>query len=391
VRSHWTLDRNIAFLNHGSFGATPRVVLAAQQELRAELEREPVHFYDRVAPGRLDTALEALGAFLDAPADCLGFVTNATEGVHAVIRSTPFSPGDEIISTAHAYDAIANLLRHTASRLGLRVRFIDIALPFDADQFAASIESEITERTRLIVVDHFTSISAIIYPVERIVRFARERGIDTCIDGAHAPGMLDLSLRALGATYYTGNCHKWICAPKGAGFLYVDPEKRGGIHPNTISNHYGRGFHDEFAWQGTRDITPWLCVPAAIEFMDSLRWDRIRDHNRTLTLWAKSMLCKAWGATPVASPEFIGSMATLPLPDTLKSFAQIDRFEASRIMYERFGIEVPFMNVNGRRMLRISCQVYNAPDEYQRLRDAVAAVESETASIWAATQPGLGR
>ena len=193
----------------------------------------------------------------------------------AAVRSTDLGPGDEIVSTAHAYDAIANLLRHTAKRTGAAARFIGVALPYDPDAIVAAIEEKITDRTKLIVVDHLTSISALIYPIDRIVSLARERGIDICIDGAHAPGMLDFSIRAMRPTYYAGNCHKWMCAPKGTGFIYVDPSKVDSVHPNTISNHYGRGFHDEFAWQGTRDITPWLCVPAAIGFLGDLGLDRL--------------------------------------------------------------------------------------------------------------------
>ena len=222
-------------------------------------------------------------------------------------------------------------------------------------------------------MDHVTSPTAVVFPVEAIVKAAAQRGIDVLIDGAHAPGMLDLDVAALGAAYYTGNLHKWVCAPKGAAFLWARPDRQAQLHPNTISHHLGQGFSAEFAWQGTRDITAWLCARDAIEFMDRLGWPRVREHNHRLAAWAQATLCGRLGVTPAtpADGSMLGSMATIALPATARQqFATTAALQAA--LYQRHGIEVPVIDWGGRWWFRVSCQVYNAPWHYQRLAQALA-------------------
>lgn len=376
IRSHWTLDPSVAFLNHGSFGACPREVLAEQQRLRDELEREPLLFLDRTRDGRLDQALTAVGAFIGATRGNLGFVTNATEGCAAVIRSIDLKPGDELLTTAHAYDAISFTLQHVADRAGAKVIRVPIDTPYVGDdRFVSLIDSAITPRTRLVVVDHITSVSALVLPVKAIVERCAAHGVDVLIDGAHAPGMIDLNVEALGAAWYAGNLHKWVCAPKGAGFLHARPDRQRNLHPAIVSNHYGQGFAAEFNWQGTRDITPWLAAPKAIEFMGRLGWDRVRAHNHQMAAWAQRLLCEKWGVEPLSALDgsSLGSMASVPLPPRVAA-RYADRGECVRELFERFRIEIPGMVVNGLLTLRLSCQVYNRAEEYEKLADVVAGL-----------------
>jgi len=374
LRAEWLLDPDVIFLNHGCFGACPRKVLEVQSRLREELERQPLLFLDRERKERIDSALAAVGQFVGARGEDMGFVTNATEGVHAVARSLRFENGDEIVTTSHRYDAIGNTLRHVAERAGARYLEVPIGLPFEPGALVESIERVMSPRTRLVVVDHIVSISSLVLPVKEIIDLCNARGIETLIDGAHAPGMVDLDIEALGATYYTGNLHKWVCAPKGAGFLWVRPDRKDVIHPAIISNYHGQGFNAEFDWQGTRDITPWLSAPAAIDFFEQLGWDAVRAHNHALATWAQAMLCAAWNVAPISAADgsLIGSMATIPLP--LQAGEYADKFALMRAIYDGYRIEVPVVEVNGRRMSRVSCHVYNRPEEYERLGDAVRAL-----------------
>lgn len=370
--SHWSLDPDVVFLNHGSYGAAPNPVLKEQARWRDEMERQPVLFFDRRRMELIDEALGTLGEFVGARPANLGFVTNATEGVTAVARSFTFQPGDAIVATAHAYDAVRNTLGHIAERAGATLQLIPIDLPYDPNRFIERARQTIIETTKLVVVDHITSISALILPVVEIASLCAERGVDFLIDGAHAPGMIDLDVESIGATYYAGNCHKWICAPKGAGFLWVRDDRREVIHPAVISNDYGEGFRAEFGWQGTRDISPWLSVPAAIRFFETWGWERVREHNHQLATWAQPLLCEAWNVAPISTLDgsCLGSMVTVPLPARADELP--DGAAVQREIYDRRRIEAPVFDVNGRRMIRVSCQVYNRPHEYELLARAVA-------------------
>ena len=356
---HWGLNPAITFLNHGSFGACPRPVLDVQQAWRDQLEAEPVRFLGRELNGRLATVREALGDFVGADPDDLALVANATGGANAVIRSLRFEDGDEIVTTDHEYNAILNVLRYVAERDGARV--VIVGLPFPAvspDDVVERVLAAVTERTRLAVISHVTSPTALILPVERIVPALAERGIDTLVDGAHAPGMLSLDLDGLGAAYYTGNLHKWVCAPKGSGFLHVRRDRQAGIRPGTIShglnaptNEKSR-FRLEFDWQGTLDPTPWLAVPAAIDFIGGLvdgGWPAVMARNHELAVYGRDELAGALGGGHLGSPAtMIGAMAALPLPSDgpfggieASGSSPLDTDPFQLILYERFGIEVP--------------------------------------------------
>jgi isopenicillin-N epimerase len=380
VRQHWTLDPAITFLNHGSFGAAPRVVLDKQSEIRAQLEREPVRFFVRELEPLLDAARERVAAFVGADPAGFAFVPNATAGVNAVLRSLDLDKFDELLVTTQEYNACRNALDYVAGLAGAKVVVADIPFPLSSpDVVVDRILEKVTERTRLLLVDHVTSQTALILPVERLVRELRDRGIDTLVDGAHAPGFLPLDVRAVGAAYYTGNLHKWVCAPKGAAFLAVAENRRRSTHPVAISHGANAArtdrsrFHLEFDWTGTFDPSPWLSVPAAIDFMGSLLdggWPEVMRRNRELALRARDVLCAALGIERPAPDSMLGAMAALPLPDgTLASAPSLygDPLQ-DQLLFEHH-IEVPIVPwpQPPKRVLRVSAQLYNEVSEYETL------------------------
>ena len=318
LASLWTLDPTVAFLNHGSFGACPSAVLAAQAALRLEMEREPVDFLVANLPGRLEGARQALSAFLGAAAEDLVFVPNATAGVNAVLRSLPLEPGDELLLTNHTYAACRKTADYLCSRSGARVVVAQLPFPCRSDdELIAPILGCVSPRTRLALLDHVTSPTALILPIARLVADLRARGIDTLVDGAHAPGMVPLALSELGAAYYTGNAHKWLCAPKGAAFLHVRRNRQAQLHPTVISHGFSAGFHAEFDWTGTFDPTPWLCVPESLRFLGAVLpggWPQVMAANRALALQARELLLQSLGLEAPCPEEMIGSMASPPLP-----------------------------------------------------------------------------
>jgi isopenicillin-N epimerase len=380
----WPLDRDVVFLNHGSFGACPAEVLRHQAALRAELEAEPVRFLSRELDGRLDAARAALAAFVGADPDDLAFVTNATSGVNAVLRSRAFAAGDELLTTDHAYNACRNALAFVAERWGARVVVVPVPFPVASpDAVVDAVLAKVTPRTRLALLDHVTSPTGLILPVERLTAALRGRGVDVLIDGAHAPGMLPLDLTALGATYYSGNCHKWLCAPKGSAFLWVRRDRQLDVRPLTISHgasavRPGRSrFRLEFDWTGTTDPTAWLTVPRAIEYLGGLLpggWPALMARNHALAVEARGLLGEALGTPPPCPDAMLGSLASVRLPDGdgAAGWRRVDPLQQR--LFEGWGIEVPVMTwpAPPRRLLRISAQLYNRREHYERLAGALA-------------------
>jgi isopenicillin-N epimerase len=384
IRGLWSLDPGVRFLNHGSFGACPIEVLRYQSELRARLEREPVRFFVHELETLLDEVRDRLGAFVGAPPGHLVFVPNATTGVNTVLRSLEFAPGDEILVTDHAYPACRNALDAVAARAGARV--VPVAIPFPTsgpDEIVARIVAHAGPRTRLALVDHVTSPTGLVLPVQRLVDELSARGIDTLVDGAHAPGMIDLAIETWRAAYYTGNCHKWVCAPKGAAFLYVRPDRQPRIRPLTISHGASSTrtdrsrFRIEFDWTGTSDPTAYLSIGRAIEYMGGLLpggWEALRARNRSLALHARGVLARALGVDPPAPDEMIGSLVALPLPDGSPdppaSPLYLDPLQDA--LMGAHAIEVPIISWPSppKRLVRISAQIYNEPEEYEALARA---------------------
>lgn len=384
MREHWLLEQGITFLNHGSFGATPKAVLAKQDEYRAQMEHEPVRFMVRELEPLLDSARAALADFVGADPAGLAFVTNATAGVNAVVRSLDLDKTDELLVTAHEYNASRNALDYAAQLAGARVVTVDIPFPIASpDEIVDRVLEETTDRTRLLLVDHVTSPTALVFPVERLVAEMNRRGIDTLVDGAHAPGMLPLDLRSLGAAYYTGNLHKWVCAPKGAAFLYARENRRASLRPIAISHGANSTrtdrsrFHLEFDWTGTFDPSAWLCIPEALRFVGSLvdgGWPRVMQQNHALVLRGRDILVSSLGVAAPAPDDMLGSMAALQLSDGTADQAPSLYGDALQdALLAQYRIEVPIVPWPSppKRLVRISAQLYNQEQEYEHLADAL--------------------
>ena len=388
---HWTLDPDVDFLNHGSYGAAPRVVLDAQAEWRARIEREPVRFMAESLEPAMDHVRAVLGAFVGADANDVVLLPNATTGVNTVLRSLRLQPGDELLTTDHAYNAVRNALEVVAAASGARVVVAAVPFPHVTPALVRSaVLSAVSPRTRLAVLDHVTSPTALVLPIAELVRELSERGVDTLVDGAHAPGMLELNLDALGAAYYAGNLHKWVCAPKGAGFLWVRRDRQAAVRPLVIS-HGGNSprsdrsrFQVEFGWMGTADPTPWLAVPAALEFGSSLLpggWQALRHRNRDLALAARDAVARSVGAASVPPDEMIGSMARVPL-EAAAGFGRAEDGELyddpASVDLRARGFQVMLApwpqrpaGQRWRRLLRVSAAPYNDLAQFERLAAAL--------------------
>jgi isopenicillin-N epimerase len=370
----WALDPAVAYLNHGSYGATPHEVLADQQRWRLELERGPVRFMQKTLPDALRANAAALAHFLGAEPTDLVFVENATQGVNAVLRSLRFSAGDELLTTTHVYGAVRNTMRHLAERVGARLIEAPLPYPLGDPQIAIdSLASHINARTKLLVIDLITSPTALVLPVAALAAKARSVGARVLVDAAHAPGQIGFDLPALGADYVTGNAHKWLFAPKGSAFLWARRDRQAGLHPTTISHGLDQGFLTEFDWVGTRDPSAWLATGAALAFYRRLGGSAIRAHNHALANEAASLLSEALGGEEGQSAELRGSMATVRLArfdgqDRPAALALNDR------LWREHGIEVPIIPFGGSLWVRISAQIYNEIGDYRRLADALLAL-----------------
>lgn len=399
---HWTLDPTWVFLNHGSFGATPRVVLEEQRRWRGVLEAEPVAFFVERHERVMDEARAALAGFVGCDAADLALIPNASTGVATVAANLRLNPGDEILISAHEYPACQNSLRHAAAHHGAKVTHATISFPCPSpDAVIQAYLDQVTPRTRLALVSHVTSPTGLVLPVQRLVRELAGRGVDTLVDGAHAPGMVPtLNLRELGAAYYTANCHKWVCSPKGSAFLWVRPDLQAGFRPLVLSNNAekprpGRPqFLTEFDYQGTADYTPAYSIANAIDFMGreigaalgaggdaSAGWRAVMRHNHELCVRGRDVVCKRLGITPPAPDEMIGAMSTMILPShdaarQAKLAARPSRYHDAMqdSLLARHRIQVPVWGLAGRpeRFVRISAQVYNALPQYEYLAEALA-------------------
>jgi isopenicillin-N epimerase len=384
-RRHWELARGTVFLNHGSFGACPKPILELQNRLRRQMEAEPVQFLWRRYEERLEPARAAVARFVGARAQDLVLVTNATTAVNAVLRSLALAPGDELLTTNHDYNACRNVVIEAARSAGARAVVAEVPFPVRGpDEVIEAVLRAVTPRTRLALIDHITSNTAVIFPVARIIRELQARGIETLVDGAHAPGMVPLQITKLAPACYTGNLHKWVCAPKGTAFLWVRPDLQDKLQPAIVShgNNTPRmgysPFQDRFDWAGTFDPSAWLCAGAAIEWMAKRHpagWPGIRWANRDLAVRARELLCARLGVAAPCPPSMLGAMATLPLPERFQGRPRTGKIDPEQLLlYDRFGIEAPLVRFGRpeRRFFRISAQVYNTLPEYEYLAEALA-------------------
>ncbi|CAN5768223.1 aminotransferase class V-fold PLP-dependent enzyme [soil metagenome] len=376
IKELFLLDPSVTFLNHGSFGACPKPVFSEYQRWQLELERQPVEFLGRRADDLLFKARQRLGSYLNVPADTLVFVTNATAGVNVVIRSLDLEPEDEVLTTDHEYGACTMSWEWLLGKVGARLVKHEIPTPVnDPEELVESILSSVTDRTKAIYLSHITSPTALILPIRQICCRAREMGILTIIDGAHAPGQIALDLEELGADIYTGNLHKWLCAPKGAGFLYVRPEEQAWIESLIVSWGWGRSgtlgestFVERNQWQGTRDIAAWLAVPAAIEFQEQNDWADVRARCHLLAAEARDRINRLCGITPMSpdSSEWFAQMVSCPVPST-------DAKSLQGRLFDDYRVEVPVVDWNNQTLVRTSFQAYNDAEDLDRLMKALEA------------------
>jgi isopenicillin-N epimerase len=382
MRELFLLDPDTVFLNHGSFGACPREVFAQYQAWQLELERNPVLFLGRRSAALLRTARDRLGMYLGAAGQDLVFVPNATTGVNIVARSLALQPGDEVLSTDHEYGACDAAWRFVCERAGATYRQVVLPLPFEPAQFAPRLMAQCGPRTRLIYASHITSTTALVFPVAELCAQARAAGITTLIDGAHAPGQIDVDLAQLGADFYTGNCHKWMCAPKGAAFLHARPERQAEVNATVVSWGYvaeGGGhtgfdsytgsspFERRLQWQGTRDIAAFLSVPAAIDFQARHDWTAQRARCHALAQQTMAQVLRRNGLAPIAAASSLAQMAPIPV--------RCDNAEALRqALFEQHHIEVPVTQHGSHSFVRLSVQAYNTEADLDALTSALATL-----------------
>jgi isopenicillin-N epimerase len=381
LKTHWPLDPDVVYLNHGTVGVTPIPVLEVQHAIRDEIERGPSQFLLRAQSGltgvptglptRVRQAAQAVAAAMGARGEDLVFVDNATTGVNAVLRSFPLAPDDEILVTDHNYGATVKVAQFVARERGAFVRTAAVPYPrFDPGELIASVAAAITPRTRIAVLDHITSESALVFPLVELAAECRRRNVAVLVDAAHAPGVLPLNLPALGVDWYTANLHKWACAPRSAGVLWAAPDRQRDLHPAVISWGLDQGFTAEFDWVGTRDVSAWLAAPAGFDFLQQLGIDRVWQHNHELAWTGAHYLADRWGTSIGYRDSDIGFMATVQLPPTAGSQPEdAARLRAALLFEHR--IEVQLHAARGRLWTRISAQVYNEMGDVERLGQAI--------------------
>jgi isopenicillin-N epimerase len=370
IRHAWRLDPDFVTVNHGSFGATPNCVLTEQDAWRQRMEAQPTRFMGTVLTGALRDAASRLAAFVGARGDDIGFVDNATTGCNAVLRSLRLGPADEVLVLDHGYGAVRNAVRFVTEQAGATMTEAAIPFPtFNDDSLVAAVASALSARTRLAVIDHITSGSALIMPLDRIIATCHEAGVAVLVDGAHGPGHVDIDLNTLDADWYTGNCHKWLCAPKGCAFLWTAPKWQAVTHPTVISHGFGKGYVAEFDWTGTRDPTAFLSIGSALEFHEQLGGAALRQRNIDLAAEAAALVAQRLNTETIASP---GAMRLVRLPvdpgtEPLPLRAKL--LEA--------GTDAPIHAIGGDLWLRLSAFAYNELEDYARLADIVARVLRE--------------
>lgn len=372
LKEHFLLNPAVAFFNHGSFGACPKPVFEEYQRWQRELEWQPIEFLGRRRVQLVDEARAKLADYLHTSVDNIIFVVNATQGINTVARSLDLQPGDEILTTNHEYGAINKTWQFVCHKTGARFVEHHVTLPVTTPEaFVEAFWADVTPRTRVISMSHITSPTALIFPIEPIMRRAREAGIITVIDGAHAPGQIPLDMEAIGADFYSGNCHKWLCAPKGSGFLYARPEHHQMVDPLVISHGWmpDSTFASRSEWQGTRDISAFLSVPAAIAFQEQHHWDAVRARCHRMAVDLHNRITAYTGLKPIATDldRWFAQMIAIPMPK--------DRLgEIANRLYDEYQVVVAGGTIDGENTMRVSVQGYNTQEDCDRLYNALVEI-----------------
>jgi isopenicillin-N epimerase len=376
LRRHFLLKRGVIFLNHGSFGATPKPVFQVYQRWQWELEGQPVEFLGRRFTGLMRTARRSLAEYINTSAENLIYTPNVTVSVNIVARSLNLGPGDEVLTTDHEYGACDRTWRFLSKERGFDYKNRPIPLPLESpEDFINALWKGVTPKTKVIFLSHITSPTAMIFPITEVCARARREGILTLIDGAHAPGQLALDMHEIGADFYGGNLHKWLCAPKGAGFLYARPEAQELLKPLIVSWGYesetpsGSSFIDLHEWTGTRDYSAYLSVPSAIEFQAEHDWDHVRIDCHEMVCDVQKKICNLTRLSPLNNNDSLfGQFVSIPLPD------DTDIIKLKERQYKKYRIEVPLIQWNGRKLLRVSIQGYNTKRDAKALLRALQSL-----------------
>jgi isopenicillin-N epimerase len=388
LRGEWGFPDGVIYLNHGSFGPSPKCVQQARREWSELLEAEPTDFFLRQLEDRLDEACQRLGAFVGLRGDDLLFVDNATVGMNVVAANTDLEPGDEVLCTDQEYGSVLRIWRRACSGRGARLVVRALPQPLaSAEQLVETFLDGVTSRTRLIVVSHVTSPTAVTLPIEQICLGAKARGVPVCVDGPHALAMLPVDLKRIGCDFYTASCHKWLCGPFGSGFLYVAGRHKQGLKP--IVTSWGRSlagraadWKDEFRWSGTRDPAAFLTVPAAIDFLEAHGIAAFRRTTHELANYARRRISELTGLAALVpqNGSWYGSMIALPLPASDEAPPKPGHCDPlQNLLWQRFRIEAPIIHWKGERLLRVSCHLYNTREEIDRLVEALGQLlESES-------------
>ena len=381
AKALWPLAPDLLYLNHGTVGVTPKKVLAVQQQILGDIEREPSRYLlrelsphqmgSKLPEPRLRTAAAEVAAFVRARPEEVVFVDNVTTAANGVLRSFPFAAGDEALVSDLGYGAVTFTARHATGLRGATVRVVEMPFPIrDPQQVVDAYANAVGPRTRLAIVDHITSSSALVLPVKEIVAALHARGVAVMIDGAHAPAQLDLDVPSIGADWYVANLHKWACAPRSCGFLWTPPERQDGLHPAVISWGYGQGYVAEFDHWGTRDPSPFLAAPAGLAFLRELGLEAMRKHQHELAWESGRILQSKWGTSIDTPRSMTAAMFTAPLPERAGSTeADAQRIRDALLDEER--IEVQMHAWRGRLWARVCAQVYVEAADVERLAEAV--------------------
>ena len=368
------LKKGIIFLNHGSFGATPKPVLQTSQFYQIEMEKQPVEFLGRRAGSLLENSRNILANYLKTSPQNIVYITNTTIGVNIIARSLELGAGDEVLATNQEYGALDRTWKFLSQKRGFQYINHPLKVPVKASgEVIECLASGITKNTRVLFISHISSPTAMIFPLKEMIQIAKENQIITVIDGAHAPGQLELDLDALGADFYVGNMHKWLCAPKGSAFLYASPSSAHRIEPLVVSwgwqseNPSGNQLVDFLEWQGTRDISPFLSVPSAIEYQEQHRWKEVRTRCHHLASLAYQRITELTTIPPLYpdSLDWFSQMVSLPLPNSVNTDELKDQ------LYDRYQIEIPIISWNNRKFIRISIQCYNDESDINALMNAL--------------------
>ncbi|WP_045727500.1 aminotransferase class V-fold PLP-dependent enzyme [Xanthomonas sp. GPE 39] len=398
-RDYFALDPDVRCLNHGMLGACPLPVLQRQDALRARIERQPAAFVLHELPALLDEARHSLCDLIGADAEDVVLLPNVTTALNAVLRSLDFAPGDEILTTNHAYLSCLNLLDYIAKRSGAVIVVAMVRTPVDGPkQVIDAVLERVTARTRLAVLDHVTSPTAIVFPIAALVQRLAALGVETLVDGAHAPGMLPIDMHTIGAAYYAGDCHKWLCSPRGAGFLHIRADRQRGLHPPVISRGYGNTttprprLHLEFDWLGTADPTALLCLPTAVQFLAGLLpggLSALYARNRALAIAAAARVAAELPLTRLAADTMVGSMVAFDLHDADAARCALSASALQEHLYTTHAIDVAICAwpIPASQVVRISAHIYNTLDDYASLADALASSMLPTPAMRTGQRP----